>query len=29
LFPKTDTNGFGWVAEIQDSEGNRIGLSQK
>ncbi|MFO0500475.1 MAG: VOC family protein [Pseudomonadota bacterium] len=29
LFPKTDTGGYGFVAEIEDSEGNRIGLSQK
>jgi predicted enzyme related to lactoylglutathione lyase len=28
LFPATDS-GYGLVAEIQDSEGNRIGLSQK
>lgn len=27
LFPATDS-GYGLVAEIQDSEGNRIGLSQ-
>jgi predicted enzyme related to lactoylglutathione lyase len=29
LFPKTMAGDYGFVAEIQDSEGNRIGLSQK
>jgi predicted enzyme related to lactoylglutathione lyase len=29
LFPKTKAGDFGYVAEFEDSEGNRIGLSQK
>lgn len=29
LFPKTRAGEYGFVAEFQDSEGNRIGLSQK
>jgi predicted enzyme related to lactoylglutathione lyase len=29
LFPKTSAGKYGFVAEFQDSEGNRIGLSQK
>jgi predicted enzyme related to lactoylglutathione lyase len=28
LYPKTD-NGIGFVAEYEDSEGNRIALFQK
>jgi predicted enzyme related to lactoylglutathione lyase len=28
LFPKKDIGAFGFVAEIRDSEGNRIALSQ-
>ncbi len=29
LFPKTQAGEYGFVAEFEDSEGNRIGLSQK
>jgi predicted enzyme related to lactoylglutathione lyase len=28
LFPRTQANEYGFVAEIKDSEGNRIDLSQ-
>ncbi|MCE2993683.1 MAG: VOC family protein [Alphaproteobacteria bacterium] len=28
LFPRTQANEYGFVAEIEDSEGNRIGLSE-
>lgn len=28
LFPRTQANAYGFVAEIEDSEGNRIGLSE-
>ncbi|MDI9408259.1 MAG: VOC family protein [Candidatus Pacebacteria bacterium] len=28
LFPKTQAGEYGFVAEFEDSEGNRIGLSQ-
>jgi predicted enzyme related to lactoylglutathione lyase len=28
LFPRTKANDYGYVAEIEDSEGNRIGLSE-
>lgn len=28
LFPKTKAGDYAWVAEIEDSEGNRIGLQQ-
>lgn len=28
LFPKTLNKGWGYVAELEDSEGNRIGLKQ-
>ncbi len=28
LFPRTKANEYGFVAEIEDSEGNRIGLSE-
>lgn len=28
LYPKKDIGANGWVAEFQDSEGNRIALSQ-
>lgn len=28
LFPRTKANEYGYVAEIEDSEGNRIGLSE-
>ncbi len=28
LFPKTAFGSAGWVAEIRDSEGNRLGLQQ-
>ena len=29
LFPRTEAGQYGYVAEIEDSEGNRIGLSEK
>ena len=29
LFPKTEVSGYGWVAEIKDCEGNRIGFFQR
>lgn len=29
LYPKTRVGDYGWVAEIGDSEGNRIGLRQR
>jgi predicted enzyme related to lactoylglutathione lyase len=29
LFPRTEVGEYGYVAEIEDSEGNRIGLSEK
>jgi predicted enzyme related to lactoylglutathione lyase len=29
LFPKTKAGDYGFVAEFEDSEGNRIGLNQK
>lgn len=29
LFPRTAANEYGFVAEIEDSEGNRIGLSEE
>lgn len=29
LFPKTKAGEYGFVAEIKDSEGNRIGLSER
>jgi predicted enzyme related to lactoylglutathione lyase len=29
LFPKTQAGEYGFVSEFEDSEGNRIGLSQK
>ena len=28
LFPHTKASEYGYVAEIEDSEGNRIGLSE-
>ena len=28
LFPRTKASEYGYVAEIEDSEGNRIGLSE-
>jgi uncharacterized protein len=28
LFPRTEVPGYGWVAEFQDCEGNRVGLFQ-
>jgi predicted enzyme related to lactoylglutathione lyase len=28
LFPRSQANEYGFVAEIEDSEGNRIGLSE-
>ena len=29
LYPKTDIGEAGWVAEIEDSEGNRIALNMR
>ena len=29
LYPKTSVGTYGYVAEFEDSEGNRIGLSQQ
>ena len=29
LFPKTEVQGYGWVAEFKDCEGNRVALFQR
>lgn len=29
LFPKTEVPQYGWAAEFQDCEGNRVGLFQR